>query len=197
MPQQQPGTWYLPSTIMLHSWYLCWLQPLTWIAWKFEMNSSSEMEARLSSGMLVSSWCSLSSSGFFSSRASPWLECFIDRSTKSVTCEIRFIFRSQNVVILKTYRSFIKIHLKEYFKGKYFVYKRPYLESIMPEFIKYLVDNSCIASSPAFQAMSEKTIFVAQNKIAVNGGQASTWSIFSTVSWAFWLKTESWTCFPE
>ena len=44
----------------------------------------------------------------------------------------------------------------------------------MPEFIKYLVDNSCIASSPAFQAMSEKTIFVAQNKIAVNGGQAST-----------------------
>ena len=42
-----------------------------------------------------------------------------------------------------------------------------FLESIMPEFIKYLVDNSCIASSQASQAMSEKTIFVAENKIAV------------------------------
>lgn len=44
----------------------------------------------------------------------------------------------------------------------------------MPEFIKYLLDNSCIASSPAFQAKPEKTIFVAENKIeitAVSGGQ--------------------------
>ena len=35
----------------------------------------------------------------------------------------------------------------------------------MTEFIKYLLDNSCIASSPAVQSKPEKTHIVAENKI--------------------------------
>ena len=64
---------------------------VTWMAWKLDVNSRSQICCVFSSGMAESSWCSRASRGFLNISTSPLLACFISRSTNSVTCNQIFL----------------------------------------------------------------------------------------------------------